>query len=107
MRRFLGVVFALLGLGALGFDLWVGPGSDAPFRSQHIAEIWAQLHRPSLIGLNSSTEQNFGPELWDAVLLPAVSQPAAPVFLGLAILFLLLARIGGKPRRKDMMFTKK
>lgn len=109
IRRF-GWISAAIGLAALIVDVYRGPVSGEQLRLASIAEYWSELHRPSLIGLNSFTEKNISPGFWDSVVLPAVSVPAALFFIVLAfILFLgsIKGDGGGRGRgRRRMMFPK-
>ena len=107
MRRFFGWVFLLLCLGAIGYGLYQGPLQDKPFEWFPIAEIWVELHRPSLIGLNSYTEKMLSPAVFDTIILPVLNWPAGIAFgIASAIMF-LLARIGRGGGRRSLMFPRK
>ena len=107
MRRFFGWVFLVMCVGALGYGAYEGPLKDQPFEWFAIAEIWAELHRPSLIGLNSYTEKMLSPEVFDLFILPVLNWPAGIAFgLASAVMF-LLARIGRKSGKRPLMFTRK
>lgn len=107
MRRFLGWVFLLLCLGAIGYGAYEGPVQNKPFEWLEIAEIWAQLHRPSLIGLNSYTEKMLSPEIFDNFVLPVLKWPAGIAFGAAAVLFFLLARIGNGGGKRTLMFPRR
>ncbi|MEM8752834.1 MAG: hypothetical protein AAGF90_07650, partial [Pseudomonadota bacterium] len=57
--------------------------------------LWSDLHRPSLIGLNSFIENMLSPELWDVAVFPALSAPAFVLAAVLALVFFLFSRAGG------------
>lgn len=105
MSRLFGWLSAALALGALAWDYWRGPHQGGEMEFSSVAEGWAELHRDSLIGLNSFTEKNLSPEIWDAYVLPALNWNAALTF---TILALVLFYIGRAPRtsRKQGMFSK-
>lgn len=107
MRRFLGWVFLLLCLGALGYGAYEGPFKDQPFEWFAIAEIWVEVHRPSLIGLNSYTEKMLSPEVFDNFILPVLNWPAGIVFGVAAAIMFLLARIGRGGGKRTLMFPRR
>lgn len=102
MVRFLSFAFALIALVVLGFDIWRGPLQEAPLALTLTAETWDAIHRPSLIGLNSYTENMLGPEVFDAVVLPLLSAPLFVVAGVLAALFYLLSRTFARSTRTDI-----
>ena len=106
MSRLLGWLCAALALGAIAWDYWRGPQQGGEMEFSSIAEGWAELHRDSLIGLNSFTEKNLSPEIWDAYVLPALNWNAALTFTLLALLFFYIGR-GGNGSRKRGMFSKR
>lgn len=107
MRRIFAWIFACVGVCAAIYDLiiWLGQGEE--FRFHAIAEIWADVHRTSLIGLNSFTEKNLSTDLWDAVLLPALGLPAVITFGVLAVALFLLGLLRRDTRKRGMMFSRK
>lgn len=98
VRRFLGFFFAVLALAALGWDVWRGPFQDEPLAFTSTAEYWQSVNVTSLIGLNSFIEKNLSTDLWDYVVLPAITWPACALAGGLAIFFFLIA---GRRRPKS------
>ncbi len=104
MARLLGILFGIAALAAIGYDMWRGPYQDRELELTSIAEGWAQLHRTSLIGLNSFTEKNLSPEIWDSYVLPALNWPAALTFTVLGLFFLYFVSRSG--HRKRHMFSK-
>ena len=102
LTKLLGLVFAALGLGALAYDYWRGPHLGGEMEFSSIAEGWATLHRDSLIGLNSFTEKNLSPDVWDNFVLPALNWNAALTFILLALVFLYMGKGSGGSRRRGM-----
>jgi hypothetical protein len=107
MRRFFGWVFLLLCVGALGYGAYEGPLKDQPFEWFAIAEIWAELHRTSLIGLNSFVEKNLSPDVFDLFVLPVLKWPAAIAFGIASAVFFLLARVGRGGPKRPLMFPRR
>lgn len=105
MSKLLGWLSAALALGAIAWDYWRGPQQGGEMVFSSIAEGWAELHRDSLIGLNSFTEKNLSPEIWDSYVLPALNWNAALTFTILALLLFYIGR-GGSGSRKRGMFSK-
>ena len=95
LGKLIGFICAALALGALAWDYWRGPQQGGEMEFSTIAEGWAELHRPSLIGLNSFTEKNLSPEILDAYVLPALNWNAALTFTIMALVFFY---IGKEPR---------
>lgn len=102
MSRLLGWLFAALALAALAWDYWRGPHQGGEMEFSSIAEGWAELHRDSLIGLNSFTEKNLSPEIWDAYVLPALNWNAALAFTILALLLFYVGKGSGGSRKRGM-----
>jgi hypothetical protein len=107
MRRIFAWIFACVGLCAAIYDLIVWLGASEEFRFHAIAEIWADVHRTSLIGLNSFTEKNLSTELWDAVLLPALGFQAVIAFGVLAVVMWVFGLFKRDTKKRAMMFSRK
>ena len=103
--RTIGWLAAILAIAAIAWDYWRGPNQGGEMEFSSIAEGWAELHRDSLIGLNSFTEKNLSPEIWDAYLLPALNWNAALSFTILAIVCFFISRDSNGSRRRGM-FTR-
>ncbi|MEC9431942.1 MAG: hypothetical protein VYD87_03450 [Pseudomonadota bacterium] len=89
MLRILGLIFTALAALALWADIRdAGQGAAIDFVS--LGARWAQIHQPSLIGLQSGLENRVDPDLFFAYVLPVLEAPAAGVAAGLALLFGLL-----------------
>jgi hypothetical protein len=57
-----------------------------------IGQVWATLHRESLLLLQPAVERHIHPALWSWVLQPILEAPALPVFLALGLASLWLGR---------------
>jgi hypothetical protein len=102
LSKLLGLLCAALGLGALAYDYWRGPQQGGEMEFSSIVEAWAKLHRDSLIGLNSFTEKNLSPDIWDNFVLPALNWNAALTFILLALVLLYMGRGSGAAKRRGM-----
>ena len=100
MIRTLGWLSAILAVAAIAWDYWRGPHQGGEMEFSSIAEGWTELHRDSLIGLNSFTEKNLSPEIWDAYLLPALNWNAALAFSILAVICFFISRGPRSSRRR-------
>ena len=89
--RLLGLVLVAAAAAALGADA-VG-GSVAS-----LGERWAQLHRPSLIGLQSGLENRVHPDAFFEYVLPVLELPAAAALAVPGALLLLAARLRRRAR---------
>lgn len=78
--RLAALILLAVALAALVADLVGG-------RAASLGERWAQLHRESLIGLQSGLENRVHPDLFFDWVLPVLELPAAATFavLGLAL----------------------
>lgn len=104
MLRLLGLIFVLLG----GLVWWSdtqgeeAAGADAP-RLTEFGELWFDLHKESLIGLQSGLENRVSPDAFQKVE-PILYEPASFVIggFGLALwaLSLLLMLLGAGRRRE-------
>ena len=94
MLRLAGIVFLALAALALAADL---TGSGGGFELASIGQRWSELHRPSLIGLQSGLENRVSPTVFFDYVLPALELPAAVVtgVIGAALLALGAARRRG------------
>jgi hypothetical protein len=95
MLRIIGLAFAALGALTLALDLAGTAGSGLRLRA--LGEWWARLDRDSLQLAQPAIERHVSPFLWDPIALNVLLTPAALLFLGLGVAFLLLARF----RRRD------
>ncbi|SDW25876.1 hypothetical protein SAMN05444336_101528 [Albimonas donghaensis] len=89
MLRILGLFFAALAALALWADI-SDAGSGAAIDFASLGQRWAELHQPSLIGLQSGLENRVDPELFFTYVLPVLEIPAAGVAAGLSLVCALL-----------------
>lgn len=73
---------------------------DGLFPFAPIGEIWASLHRDSLLLLQPAVERYISPALWSGAIFPALTWPATPVLLGAGALLFLLPGKKRRPQRK-------
>ncbi len=96
MLRLAGIVFLGLAAVALIADV-LNAGGGFGFAS--IGERWAELHRPSLIGLQSGLENRVSGSIFFDYVLPILQLPAA---IAAAVLGLALYAIGRAVRRRGV-----
>lgn len=89
--RVLGWLLVLLALVVLVVDVvtWARTGA---WRLDALGEIWAQLHRDSLLLAEPAIDRHVWPGLWQAVILPILLLPAAPFLAVFGLLLLLVFR---------------
>jgi len=102
LRGFGWILVALAGL-ALLIDAqgWTG----GAYRLSALGELWARLHRDSLLLLEPALDRHVWPGLWQAVVVPVLLMPTVLVFAlpGIALIALsdlvpaLLGRGGREP----------
>lgn len=82
MARIIGLVFLVL----TGLALW-RDWSDGALAS--LGQRWAEMHRTSLIGLQSGLENRVNADVFFDYVLPVLELPAAAVLAAAAALILL------------------
>ena len=95
MLRWTGWACLALALLALWRD-WAGSGEDG-LALAPLGQRWGELHRNSLIGLQSGLENRVAPGLFFDYVLPVLELPAAVVAGGLG---LVLLGLGAALRRR-------
>jgi len=65
-----------------------------------LAELWMQIHPPSLDGVKSFFDSRFFADLLDAALMALLSYPAFAVF---GVPGIVLALLGRKPHRERFL----
>ncbi|MFQ5565556.1 MAG: hypothetical protein ACE5EU_04260 [Paracoccaceae bacterium] len=103
MFRALAVLFLLLGLVALGGDLYFALAGDGVIRLQALGEWWARIDRDSLLLLQPAVERHISPTLWDPGIQTVLEWPAVADFAGLGAVFWLLHRLGRRRRRRKSL----
>jgi hypothetical protein len=90
VARVLAALFLLAAAAMLVVEVtrWLHTG----FALTPIGQVWATLHRDSLLLLQPAVERHIHPALWSWVLQPVLEAPALPVFLALGLVFLWLGR---------------
>jgi hypothetical protein len=92
MLRMLAMLFFLLGLTALGGDLYASLSADGVIRLGALGEWWAIIHRDSLLLLQPAVERHISPAIWDPGIQTLLEWPAAVDFAALGAFFWLLYR---------------
>lgn len=97
--RAIGWLLILAGLAALGRDSfqWLDTGT---WQSVLFGQVWADLHRDSLLLLQPALERHVAEFLWDPVMTTILLAPAWLVFLAPGIALLLITA----PRRRSRTF---
>ena len=96
--RYLGAFLLLVGLAALAIDASLSLGSDPGFALRSLGAWWAEIDRDSLLLLQPAVERHLSPALWDPGIQTLLEWPAAPQFIGLGLVLMLLFR-RRKPRK--------
>lgn len=92
MFRVLAVLFLLLGVIALGSDLYSSLSADGNIHLTALGEWWSWIHKDSLLLLQPAVERHISPALWDPGIQTVLEWSAAVEFLMLAAVFWLLRR---------------
>lgn len=88
----LGLLVLAAAFGTLLWDLirWAGNGA---FALSRLGEIWAMLHRESLLSLEPALVRHLDPWLWEDLVFPLLQQPAVVVLALLGLIFMLISRL--------------
>lgn len=91
LGRVLGWLFVAVALAVLAADVmaWRQSGS---WRLAALGELWAQLHRNSLLLAEPAIDRHVWPGLWQSAVVPILLAPAAPVLALPGLVLLLLCR---------------
>lgn len=104
MFRVLAVLFFVLGLIALGGDLYSSLLTDGAIRLAALGEWWAWIHRDSLLLLQPAIERHISLALWDPGIQTVLEWPAAVEFAVLGAVFWLLRRRKRRRRHDNLKF---
>ncbi len=88
----LGLVVLAAGVGTVLWDAtrWAG---ESAFQISSLGDIWALLHRDSLLLLEPGLVRHVAPWTWEDVAFPLLQQPAILVLGVLGLLLMLLSRL--------------
>ncbi len=89
MLRLIGVLLLLLGAAAAAHDAALGAEE---FAFSPLGDLWFQLHKESLIGLQSGLENRVSLDAFAAVE-PVLYLPAAPLLGGVGLAFFVLGSL--------------
>ena len=78
-----GIVF-FAGFASFGYEAAQSFLRDRDFRLMDTGEIWAMLHRDSLLALQPAVERHLSPWLWDPIILTVLTTPLTPILLVVA-----------------------
>jgi len=92
MFRMLAMLFIVLGVSFLGWDLYDSLSAEGMISLAALGERWAEIHRDSLLMLQPAIERHISPVLWDPGVQTLLEWPAAVEFAVLGAVFLLLYR---------------
>ncbi len=96
--RFLAWVFLILTVVAVVFD-WLAVGEDGAFILRPLGELWNGIHSESLQQLQPAIERHVSPALWENIVQPLLTSPAALIF-GIPFLFFhVLSALFRRPRQ--------
>ncbi|MEM9443083.1 MAG: hypothetical protein AAGA73_21785 [Pseudomonadota bacterium] len=99
--RFIGFVVFLIGLLVLTLDVAAGVGGEYRFELRALGSWWAELDRESLLLLQPAVERYVTPAVWDPGIQTLLEWPAAPQFLILgSVLMLIGAWLRRRARRR-------
>jgi len=95
LGRVLGWLLIAVALVVLTVDVvtWLQTGT---WRLSALGEIWAELHRNSLLLAEPAIDRHVWPGLWQSVVVPFLLLPAAPMIAVVGLVLLLLCR----PKRR-------
>ncbi|MEO0822525.1 MAG: hypothetical protein AAF074_19120 [Pseudomonadota bacterium] len=102
MLRILCILFGVIGLGLLAYDL-VASAIAGSLSLSALGAWWAAIHRDSLLLLQPAVERYLTPALWDPGIQSVLEAPAFLSAFGLALLFGLLAVMFRGRRRKTLL----
>jgi len=103
MSRIIGWLFVALSFMTLGADAMASLTEQTEgltLRLRALGEYWQQLHTDSLQVLQPAIERHIAPELWDFVVFPVLQWPLCFIFMGLGLLFLLIAKRKKRDNRR-------
>ncbi len=102
--RIVAFILILLGLVVIGYDAIVFLDRGVfPFSA--IGDIWALVHRNSLLLLEPAITRHVSEPLWDWIVFPLLQQSAAAVCIGLGLAILIVRAYARRRARRREGFT--
>jgi len=96
--RFLAWVFLILTVVAVVFD-WMAIPEDGEFVLRPLGALWSGIHSESLQMLQPAIERHVSPTLWESLIQPLLTSPAA-LFFGIPFLiFHTMSALFRRPRQ--------
>ena len=96
--RLIGWLFIIAALVAAGHDLW-GLWDTGHFQISAVGQLWAEVHRGSLLLLEPAITRHVSVWLWQWVVFPILLAPAALTLVVPGILLVWLCRRRDRRRR--------
>lgn len=91
LGRVLGWLFIAVALAVLAADVLAWQQSGG-WRLAALGEVWAGLHRDSLLLAEPAIDRHVWPGLWQSAIVPLLLAPAAPACALVGLLLLLVCR---------------
>lgn len=96
--RFLAWVFLILTVVAVVFD-WMAIPEAGEFVLRPLGALWTDIHTASLQVLQPAIERHVSPSLWESIVQPLLTTPAALVFGIPFLIFHVLSALFRRPRQ--------
>jgi hypothetical protein len=97
--RLFGWLFVILALTAEGHDIW-GLVDTGHYQVSALGQLWAEVHRNSLLLLQPAIQRHVAVWLWDWVIFPILQWPATIVLLVPGVLLIWVFRPRDRRRRR-------
>ncbi len=102
--RIVAFILILLGLAVVGYDAIVFLDRGV-FPLSAIGDIWALIHRNSLLLLEPAITRHVSEPLWDWIVFPLLQRSATAVFIGLGVAILIIRAVMRRRARRREGFT--
>ena len=102
IRLLLAIIFFIAGIVRVGLDWTATISQGDTFRMADVGTLWHNAHPDSLLAIEPAISRYLSQAVWDTVMLPFLTFPAALVFFALAILFWVFR----KRRKRKGLFRK-
>ena len=99
--KWIGWIFILLGVVALGVGVWVWFGGHDPMLAA--GQLWFNIDSPSLNTTQAVIQRYLHSEIWDRVFVPLLLRPAwqaIAIVAAVAFVIGVLLVLAGRPRQR-------